>query len=250
MTMCSLLLLLFTLIGDSFQDDITPASTELLVSEGETASLSCNYNVSVSVNNLQWYRQNPGSKPEFIIMLYEYRDNELESAPLHPRASGKVNKGSKQVHLNISSAEVSDSAVYYCALEPTVTGTLTSLYKNSNNINCKSVGNYITPVTTVKHAIEGEHVELSCKYDGTDYSLHWYPQFSYSVPRFLILEYRGYITNATPPVPGLSIKHDKTAKQVSLEISSAEVSDSAVYYCALQPTVSGNPAALNKNPHS
>ena len=93
-------------------------------------------------------------------------------------------------------------------------------------------------------------VQLSCKYNGSVDSLHWYRQFTDTVPQFLIMDYQGYITKATHPVPGISIKHDTTAKQVSLEIASAEVSDSAVYYCALQPTVSGNPAALNKNPHS
>ena len=102
----------------------------------------------------------------------------------------------------------------------------------------------------MKHATEGENVQLVCKYNGSVDSLHWYRQFTDSVPQFIILDYGSLIINATPPVPGISIKHDTTAKQVSLEISSAEVSDSAVYYCALQPTVSGNPAALNKNPHS
>ena len=113
-----------------------------------------------------------------------------------------------------------------------------------------SFGNPIAPDTAVKFAMEGETVLLSCRYNGTNYGLHWYRQFPLSVPQFLILDYEGIITNATPPVPGISIKHNKTARQLFLNISSAEVSDSAVYYCAMEPTVSGNPAALNKNPHS
>ncbi|XP_062408311.1 uncharacterized protein LOC134099448 [Sardina pilchardus] len=114
----------------------------------------------------------------------------------------------------------------------------------------KSTESPIAPDTVETHATEGENVQLSCRYNGTDYSLHWYRQFSQSVPEFLILDYEGFITNATPPVPGISIKHNKTARQVFLEMSSAKVSDVAVYYCAMQPTVTGNPVALNKKPHS
>ena len=35
-----------------------------------------------------------------------------------------------KIHMIISSAAVTDSAVYYCAVKPTVTGNYTTLYKN------------------------------------------------------------------------------------------------------------------------
>ncbi|KAJ8270253.1 hypothetical protein GJAV_G00112150 [Gymnothorax javanicus] len=39
----------------------------------------------------------------------------------------------------------------------------------------------------------------------------------------------------------LTVKHNTSSSEVHLELSSAKVTDSAVYYCALQPTVTGNP---------
>jgi len=36
---------------------------------------------------------------------------------LEPRFSGKVNEKKTHVYLEISSAKVTDSAIYYCALE-------------------------------------------------------------------------------------------------------------------------------------
>ena len=57
-----------------------------------------------------------------------------------------------------------------------------------------SFGNPIAPDTAVKFAMEGETVLLSCRYNGTNYGLHWYRQFPLSVPQFLILDYQGIIT--------------------------------------------------------
>uniref|UniRef100_A0A3B4EKE6 Ig-like domain-containing protein n=1 Tax=Pygocentrus nattereri TaxID=42514 RepID=A0A3B4EKE6_PYGNA len=119
-------------------------------------------------------------------------------------------------------------------------------------LTLKNVGiraeDVITPDRDVVCAVEGRNVTLSCNYSRAADSLHWYRQYSGSPPQFLILDYSGVITEAQPPVPGISINHVNKLKQVDLVISSAVVSDSALYYCALQPTVTENPATLYKNP--
>ncbi len=50
------------------------------------------------------------------------------------RLTAAADKAAKNMTLTISSTEVKDSAVYYCALEPTVTGNTTTLYKNMRNL--------------------------------------------------------------------------------------------------------------------
>ncbi|KAK7159439.1 hypothetical protein R3I94_005695 [Phoxinus phoxinus] len=117
---------------ETFGQSITPLENKLLKSEGEKVTLSCKY--EGAVNNLHWYRQYLGSKPEFLAFIFPHG---ATSDPLPPRFLPKVDKNSNVVSLEILNAEVSDSALYYCALTPTVTGNTSTLYKN--NLNNKTI---------------------------------------------------------------------------------------------------------------
>uniref|UniRef100_A0AAR2LZG5 T-cell receptor alpha/delta variable 14.0 n=1 Tax=Pygocentrus nattereri TaxID=42514 RepID=A0AAR2LZG5_PYGNA len=94
------------------------------VSEGDSVSLSCSYSSS-NVYNILWYRQYPSSKLDFLLYIFESGDL---SDPLPPGFSARIEN--ERVDLLISSAKLSDSALYYCALRPTVTRSPASLYKN------------------------------------------------------------------------------------------------------------------------
>ena len=108
-----------------------------------------------------------------------------------------------------------------------------------------SVEDSISQQKDVQRAVEGAAVVLSCSYNSSVVSsLLWYRQYPGSPPQFLIMEYSGIITN---PIPGMNITHIKQQRLVELLISSAAVTDSALYYCALQPTVTGNTEPLYKN---
>ncbi|KAI5610208.1 hypothetical protein C0J50_9361 [Silurus asotus] len=116
-----------------------------------------------------------------------------------------------------------------------------------------SMADSIEPLSTYKAEDEGDNVTLSCKYKTSatyTYYLHWYRQHPKSKPKFIL-----YINDATGQKsdsipPRLDVNIDKTNKQVNLIISSAAASDSDLYYRALVPTVTGNPAALYKNLHA
>uniref|UniRef100_A0A674BFG3 Ig-like domain-containing protein n=1 Tax=Salmo trutta TaxID=8032 RepID=A0A674BFG3_SALTR len=104
------IILISAIVGDTLEDDITPTSPEEYYLEGGRVKISCNY--TVKDNNLQWYRQYPGSAPQFLL------------------CTTVTSKSSTRVDLMISSVELEDSALYHCALQPTVTGNPDTLYKN------------------------------------------------------------------------------------------------------------------------
>ncbi|KAI5630163.1 hypothetical protein C0J50_10362, partial [Silurus asotus] len=116
-------------IVESADYTIKPEETTLSVTEGSNITLSCTY--TGSAYSLHWYQQKPGSRPEFLLLIYESSKQVIKAQPPHPRLSIILDKIMNKVYLIISSAAVSDSALYYCALEPTVTGNPAALYKNT-----------------------------------------------------------------------------------------------------------------------
>ncbi|KAI5608040.1 hypothetical protein C0J50_12337, partial [Silurus asotus] len=114
-----------------------------------------------------------------------------------------------------------------------------------------SMADSIEPHFTYISLDEGENITLSCNYKTSDSNpnLYWYRQQPKYQPVFLL--YIDLFGSKTKPMPPrLDVKVNKTNKQVDLIIFSAAVSDSDLYYCALRPTVTGNPATLYKNLHT
>uniref|UniRef100_A0AAQ6IGE3 Ig-like domain-containing protein n=1 Tax=Anabas testudineus TaxID=64144 RepID=A0AAQ6IGE3_ANATE len=91
---------------------LTAAKVEEFSVEGSSVTLSCKYSKGAA-DYFFWYRQHPGKHPEFLISHLE--SGEITANPV----SGldvKVRKDKTLMDLQISSAAVSDSAVYYCAV--------------------------------------------------------------------------------------------------------------------------------------
>ncbi|XDV27546.1 hypothetical protein PO909_031050 [Leuciscus waleckii] len=330
---------------------IRPNQPSVVLTEGSNITLSCTYDVSAY--SLHWYQQKPGSRPEFLLLIVKSTKTEVPASPPLPHMSIKLHNDNR-VDLEISSAAVSDAAVYYCALQPTVTGNANTLYKNlliwyrqypgskpenlivffetipksdsslrltavadkgvkhmnltisstevkdsamyycalmlllvliifsllKENVAadvitplntdmqvlegkdvtliCNYTGNVqnlqwyqnvaadvITPLNTDMQVLEGKDVTLICNYTGNVQNLQWYRQYPGSKPENLIVFYET-IPKSEPSLR-LTAVADKGVKQMNLTISSTEVKDSAMYYCALQPTVTGNTTAPYKN---
>ncbi|KAL1280591.1 hypothetical protein QQF64_015191, partial [Cirrhinus molitorella] len=187
----------------TYGNEIKPIKTKEFAVEGSNVTLSCSYS---SARSLFWYRQYPGSTPEFLLILDGTKS--AKNSDVDPRLSIKLTKREqKHVDLIISSAAVSDSALYYCALRPTVTGNTQALYKNpllnerksasnedtitpdkTNEFAAEGVsfGDKITADSTEESAAVGSTVTLSCSYSYAE-SLQWYRQYPGSAPQFLVL---------------------------------------------------------------
>ena len=106
-------------------EDLTPLKNEEFSLEDSSVTLSYRYSKQAA-DYFFWYRQYPGEPPEFLL-------SHTTSAPLsnpRPGWSFSVREDQTVVDLQIISAALSDSAVYYCAVRPTVTGNTKTLNKN------------------------------------------------------------------------------------------------------------------------
>ncbi|CAI5677005.1 unnamed protein product [Oreochromis niloticus] len=124
----ALSLLILTILTGVSCEDLTPTNKEVFSVEGSTATLSYRYSKKATGSDeFYWYRQYPGKPPEFLI--YHLGSGSVMKEEISG-LSVQVVDDQKQIDLNISSAAVTDSAVYYCAVQPTVTGNTKTLYKN------------------------------------------------------------------------------------------------------------------------
>ncbi|KAG7523685.1 T-cell receptor alpha [Solea senegalensis] len=127
------LLLLNTLTGINCEE-LTPVKTEEFTSEHTSVSLSYKYHKSADANdNFFWYRQHPGKPPEFLIYISGSNFTKPADSLKKKRFFTQLSEDKHGVKLQINSAAVTDSAVYYCAVRPTVTGNTTTLYKNTTS---------------------------------------------------------------------------------------------------------------------
>ena len=88
---------LFFPTGNCVSQSITPLENKLQVHalEDEIVTLSCNYDGDVQ--NLQWYRQYPGSRHEHVLLTYpSATKNVMRASPLFERLDAKVDVNEKK----------------------------------------------------------------------------------------------------------------------------------------------------------
>uniref|UniRef100_A0A3Q1J0A1 Ig-like domain-containing protein n=1 Tax=Anabas testudineus TaxID=64144 RepID=A0A3Q1J0A1_ANATE len=101
---------------------------DVTATEGDAVTLNCMFETSYTGPYLFWYKQEKNNFLKYILR----RDTigTKDNAPEFNKQRFDAAIEDKSVPLKIQKLHVSDSAVYYCALRPTVTGNSKTLYKN------------------------------------------------------------------------------------------------------------------------
>uniref|UniRef100_A0A667WM29 Ig-like domain-containing protein n=1 Tax=Myripristis murdjan TaxID=586833 RepID=A0A667WM29_9TELE len=129
-------------------DDISPVQDEVSGTEGQSVTLTCSYQTSSSYISLHWYRHQSDQAPQFILKEgakgnnNKYiPNNHYGSKTKFPKEKFDAQINDTSVPLRIQKLQPSDSALYYCAVQPTVTGNTQSLYKNltANSRSCTTL---------------------------------------------------------------------------------------------------------------
>uniref|UniRef100_A0A8C0YEG7 Ig-like domain-containing protein n=1 Tax=Cyprinus carpio carpio TaxID=630221 RepID=A0A8C0YEG7_CYPCA len=118
-----LIIMLFFSAQDSGcwgQDRVKQPSGEMTANKGDPVTLQCNYSTTTKNAYLFWYKQLPNRAPTFILSEFTVGKGTTEDK-LDERFSATLDSTSRTVPLTIKNLRVSDSAVYYCALRPTLT---------------------------------------------------------------------------------------------------------------------------------
>ncbi|KAJ8357299.1 hypothetical protein SKAU_G00200930 [Synaphobranchus kaupii] len=103
------------------EDTVTQSTGDVIAFKGESVTLGCTYSTTNSAPELFWYIQYPNGFPKHMLTRSTYGTKNTVTE-FKERFDADLNKTSHSVPLTIQKVQLSDSAVYYCALRPTVTG--------------------------------------------------------------------------------------------------------------------------------
>ncbi|MBN3307815.1 VPRE2 protein, partial [Amia calva] len=224
--------------GLSSGDGVHPWKDIQTSEETQETRIYCNYSLTDS-NNIEylfWYQQTSGRKPIYILHNMKSGQGaiELRSKDCDTRFKGHLNISMKNTFLSITNTQLSDSALYYCALRPTVMLIKVHLLTKTLLKACVCFGNQISSKTGSLLKTEDETITVDCTFSTsyTDYYIFWYRQYPGKALQFIVRS--GYSSHTADfAKQRFSSTADKSRELTTLTISNVQLEDSAMYYCAL-----------------
>ncbi|KAK9538309.1 hypothetical protein VZT92_003493 [Zoarces viviparus] len=110
------------------EDGVMQSTGDVIATAGQTVTLNCTFETTNTAPTLFWYKQELNDFPTYVLRRDTFKTEDNAPEFQKDRFDATINK--KSVPLKIQKLLLSDSAVYYCALKPTVTGNTKTLYKN------------------------------------------------------------------------------------------------------------------------
>ncbi|EPY73406.1 hypothetical protein CB1_009538003 [Camelus ferus] len=227
--------------GGTSGDSVTQTEVPVTLSERELLMLNCTYQTTDSDPYLFWYVQYVNKAPQLLL-----KGSTANPRPEHQGFQATLVKSNRTFHLQKPSVQMSDSAVYYCALRDTVRGAAGGAEhkpRGAGGTSGDSVTQTEVPVTLPEEAL----LILNCTYQstGSDPYLLWYVQYVNRAPQLLL---KGSAANPRPEHQGFQATLVKSNRTFHLQKPSVQTSDSAVYYCALRDTVRGAAGGAEHKP--
>uniref|UniRef100_A0A8D0DGY9 Ig-like domain-containing protein n=1 Tax=Sander lucioperca TaxID=283035 RepID=A0A8D0DGY9_SANLU len=101
------------------EDRVIQPTGDVITTEGETVTLGCTFETTTGSPTLFWYKQEVNDYPKYMLKCFSKTADKSPEFQ-NDRFDAKINKTS--VPLKFQKLQLSDSAVYYCALRPTTQG--------------------------------------------------------------------------------------------------------------------------------
>uniref|UniRef100_A0A3Q1GXQ2 Ig-like domain-containing protein n=1 Tax=Acanthochromis polyacanthus TaxID=80966 RepID=A0A3Q1GXQ2_9TELE len=97
------------------EDKVMQPSGDVIAAEGDTVTLDCTFESSAAKTQLNffWYKQEVNGFPKYFLKRGAYGDDNIPEFQ-KDRFDAQINNN--KVPLKIQKLQLSDSAVYYCAL--------------------------------------------------------------------------------------------------------------------------------------
>uniref|UniRef100_UPI0012E0C4A0 Fab 5111 heavy chain n=1 Tax=Homo sapiens TaxID=9606 RepID=UPI0012E0C4A0 len=138
-----------------------------LVKPSQTLSLTCTVSggsISSGGYYWSWIRQHPGKGLEWIGYIY-YSGSTYYNPSLKSRVTISVDTSKNQFSLKLSSVTAADTAVYYCARTPTVTGDWFDPWGRGTLVTVSSAstkGPSVFPLAPSSKSTSGGTAALGC----------------------------------------------------------------------------------------